>query len=187
MSREAGGTGELYVRGPAVTCGYWADAEKDQEDGGAQPLPAATSKRKCIAPAIWCTLGEDGNYYFLGRRDSMIKSRGYRIELGEIESALLSHPGGEGSRGDRHAGRTRGQPHQGGGGGARGAGVEDRRTAAVLRNASSQVHDSGAIEFCESLPKTSTGKIDRVSWRRAVPVNDLAKVFSGDFLNEVPT
>ena len=39
------------------------------------------------------TLADDGNYYFHGRRDSMIKSRGYRIELGEIESALLSHPG----------------------------------------------------------------------------------------------
>ena len=39
------------------------------------------------------SLGEDGNYYFHGRRDGMIKSRGYRIELGEIENALLSHPG----------------------------------------------------------------------------------------------
>ena len=39
------------------------------------------------------TVGEDGNYYFQGRRDSQIKSRGYRIELGEIESALLNHPG----------------------------------------------------------------------------------------------
>jgi acyl-coenzyme A synthetase/AMP-(fatty) acid ligase len=34
----------------------------------------------------------DGNYTFLGRRDSQIKSRGYRIELGEIETALYSHP-----------------------------------------------------------------------------------------------
>ncbi len=57
-------------------------------------------------------LAEDGNYYFQGRRDSMIKSRGYRIELGEIESALLSHPG-EGGGGDRGSGRHRGQPHPG--------------------------------------------------------------------------
>ena len=35
-----GEQGELYVRGPAVTYGYWADPGKDEEDGGAQPLPA---------------------------------------------------------------------------------------------------------------------------------------------------
>src|ERR1022692_124765 len=68
-------------------------------------------------------LAEDGNYYFLGRRDSMIKSRGYRIELGEIESALLSH-------------------------------------AAVKEAAAIAIPD--VIEFREQLPKTSTGKVDRV-------------------------
>jgi acyl-CoA synthetase (AMP-forming)/AMP-acid ligase II len=34
----------------------------------------------------------DGNYKFLGRRDRMIKKRGYRIELAEIEVALYRHP-----------------------------------------------------------------------------------------------
>ena len=32
------------------------------------------------------------------------------------------------------------------------------------------------IEFLEALPKTSTGKIDRVRLAQAAPVNDLAKV-----------
>jgi L-proline---[L-prolyl-carrier protein] ligase len=35
---------------------------------------------------------ETGDFVFLGRRDSQIKSRGYRIELGEIEAALHAHP-----------------------------------------------------------------------------------------------
>jgi acyl-coenzyme A synthetase/AMP-(fatty) acid ligase len=34
----------------------------------------------------------DGEYTFLGRRDSQVKSRGYRIELGDIEAALYAHP-----------------------------------------------------------------------------------------------
>ena len=35
---------------------------------------------------------EDGNYRFLGRRDTQIKSRGYRVELGDVEAALYAHP-----------------------------------------------------------------------------------------------
>src|SRR5437868_6097255 len=34
----------------------------------------------------------DGNYKFLGRRDRIIKKRGYRTELGEIEAVLYRHP-----------------------------------------------------------------------------------------------
>ena len=37
-------------------------------------------------------LDPDGNYVFLGRKDHMIKSRGYRIEIEEIETVLCSHP-----------------------------------------------------------------------------------------------
>jgi acyl-coenzyme A synthetase/AMP-(fatty) acid ligase len=36
--------------------------------------------------------GTDANYLFLGRRDRMVKRRGYRIELGEIEVGLYRHP-----------------------------------------------------------------------------------------------
>src|SRR3984893_9952724 len=88
---QAGGIGELYVRGPAVTYGYWADTEKTRK----MVLPNTFQRNfeeKVYRTGDLVQLAEDGNYYFLGRRDSMIKSRGYRIELGEIESALLSHP-----------------------------------------------------------------------------------------------
>ena len=88
---QAGGTGELYVRGPAVTYGYWADTEKTR----AMVVPNTFQQNfeeKLYRTGDLVQLAEDGNYYFLGRRDSMIKSRGYRIELGEIETALLSHP-----------------------------------------------------------------------------------------------
>ncbi len=35
---------------------------------------------------------QDGNYLYLSRRDRMVKKRGYRVELGEIEAGLYSHP-----------------------------------------------------------------------------------------------
>jgi amino acid adenylation domain-containing protein len=81
-----GTEGELCIAGPSVLQGYWN-------------LPENTAK--AFLPgrdARWYRTGDivvelpDGNYKFLGRRDRMIKKRGYRIELGEIEVALYRHP-----------------------------------------------------------------------------------------------
>jgi amino acid adenylation domain-containing protein len=81
-----GAEGELCIAGPSAMEGYWN-------------LPENTAKaflpgRDCR----WYRTGDivtelpDGNYKFLGRRDRMVKKRGYRIELGEIEVALYRHP-----------------------------------------------------------------------------------------------
>ncbi|HWQ09664.1 MAG TPA: hypothetical protein VN436_11165, partial [Holophaga sp.] len=35
---------------------------------------------------------EDGYYWFVGRKDDVIKSSGYRIGPFEVESAMLEHP-----------------------------------------------------------------------------------------------
>jgi acyl-coenzyme A synthetase/AMP-(fatty) acid ligase len=158
---EAGGTGELYVRGPAVTYGYWADTEKTKK----MVLPNTFQpnfEEKMYRTGDLVQLAEDGNYYFLGRRDSMIKSRGYRIELGEIESALLSHAAVKeavaiaipdeivGSRIQAvvafHDGTT-----------LTAAELQQYCGARIPRYMIPE-----AIEFRAQLPKTSTGKVDRV-------------------------
>jgi len=81
-----GAEGELCIAGPSVLAGYWN-------------LPENTAK--AFLPGRdtpWYRTGDivvelpDANYKFLGRRDRMIKKRGYRIELGEIEAALYRHP-----------------------------------------------------------------------------------------------
>jgi acyl-coenzyme A synthetase/AMP-(fatty) acid ligase len=86
-----GEVGEMYVRGPTVMQGYWGDAERTAAtlfaDWGPGTSPYPTYKTGDLAH-----LDDSGNWNFLGRRDSQIKSRGYRIELGDIEAALHQHP-----------------------------------------------------------------------------------------------
>jgi amino acid adenylation domain-containing protein len=78
--------GELCIAGPSVLQGYW-----NLPENTAKAFLPGRDKR-------WYRTGDivvelpDGNYKFLGRRDRMIKKRGYRIELGEIEVALYRHP-----------------------------------------------------------------------------------------------
>jgi amino acid adenylation domain-containing protein len=87
----AGGTGELYVRGPSVTPGYWGDADKSRRALVDDPRLARRAE-KLYRTGDLVTLDTSGEYLFLGRRDSQVKSRGYRIELGDIEAALYAHP-----------------------------------------------------------------------------------------------
>jgi len=147
--------------GPAVTYGYWADAEKTRTMVAPNHFQHHFEEKMYRTGDI-VTVGDDGNFYFQGRRDSMIKSRGYRIELGEIESALLSHPG------VREA-AVFAVPDEVIGNRIRAvvsAHVPDSLTALELQQyCSTRVPKymiPEVIDLCDELPKTSTGKIDRV-------------------------
>jgi amino acid adenylation domain-containing protein len=83
--------GELVVRGPSVTPGYWGDPDKTGRAMVDNPLAPFPGER-CYRTGDLVTLDEQGEYLYLGRRDSQVKSRGYRIELGDIEAALYAHP-----------------------------------------------------------------------------------------------
>jgi amino acid adenylation domain-containing protein len=161
-----GETGELFVRGPAVTYGYWADTEKTRK----MVVPNHFQQyfdEKMYRTGDLVTLGEDGYYYFLGRRDSMIKSRGYRIELGEIETALLSHPGVREAAAVAIPDEVVGNrikaivvPHD-----AQSLKSLELQQYCALRIPKYMIPE--IIEFCPDLPKTSTGKIDRVQLVRS--------------------
>lgn len=87
-----GEVGELYVRGPTVMQGYWGDAERTAATL-LRDRPGAENGYPVYRTGDLGHLDGEGNWIFLGRRDSQIKSRGYRIELGDIEAALNQHPG----------------------------------------------------------------------------------------------
>ena len=166
---KPGEVGELYVRGPSLTAGYWGDPEKTRKALLLNRFQRHYQENMYKTGDL-VMLGEDGNYAFLGRRDNMIKSRGYRIELGEIETALLSHAA------VREA-VALAMPDQE---------IGNRIKAIVVPNAASsltagelQFHCASRIpkymipeiiEFCDTLPKTSTGKIDRVRLAQTTPL-----------------
>lgn len=84
---SAGERGELYIGGTGVSPGYWRDPERSAGGFLPDPRPGRAGERLYRTGDL-ARLGSDGEFYFLGRTDSQIKSRGYRIELGEIEAAL---------------------------------------------------------------------------------------------------
>jgi amino acid adenylation domain-containing protein len=166
--RGPGEEGELYVRGPSLMRGYWGQPARSREVLVNSPF------QDCCDELVYrtgdmVTLDPAGNYVYIGRRDSMVKIRGYRVELGEVETALYRHPAISeaavlpvadellGSR-LRAVVAVKGEGEMGG-----------LTREAVLDHCrqwlpSYMVPD--VIEFREALPRTSTGKADRVALAR---------------------
>ncbi len=77
-----GTTGELLIKGPHVTTGYWKN-------------PEATAQSLIDG---WFHTGDmarrdgDGFYYLVGRFKDMIISGGENIYAAEVEAAVLEHP-----------------------------------------------------------------------------------------------
>jgi len=84
--------GELVHRGALVGMGYWNDAEKTAERY--RPLPGREAG--LVLPEVAVFSGDtvrmdaDGFFYFIGRRDEMIKTSGYRVSPTEVEEAIYA-------------------------------------------------------------------------------------------------
>jgi amino acid adenylation domain-containing protein len=157
---KPGEEGELYVRGSGLMSGYWGDREKTRRVLVGNPFQSAYDE-PAYRTGDLVTIDADGNYVFLGRRDGMVKTRGYRVELGEVEAALYEHPAVReavvlpvpdemlGSRlraviaADPPGALTR----------------QDVLEHCKRRLPGYMVPD--VVEFCQALPRTSTGKVDR--------------------------
>ena len=82
-----GQTGELIAAGSGVMQGYWNLPEKT-----ANAFLVDSSGQRWYKTGDVVAQDEDGNYLYVSRRDRMVKKRGYRVELGEIEAGLYNHP-----------------------------------------------------------------------------------------------
>ena len=88
---KPGEIGELVQRGPTVSLGYWEKPDLNARMFRPHPqMPPAHSdcERVCYSGDL-VTTDEEGFLYFVGRRDTMIKSSGYRISPTEVEEVLF--------------------------------------------------------------------------------------------------
>lgn len=157
-----GEVGELLVRGPGVMQGYWGLPERTAKSLITDPIHTLWDS-KAYRTGDLVRLEADGNYTFLGRRDHQIKSRGYRIELGEIETALYSHSEVEEAVAiaipdDEIGNRIKALVVLKGE-----SSLTNRHLEKHCANYVPRYMLPGEIEFRASLPKTSTGKVDRTS------------------------
>jgi acyl-CoA ligase (AMP-forming) (exosortase A-associated) len=88
---KPGEIGELVHRGPTVSMGYWGrpeDTNKALRPNPLSPPQLGDSERVCYSGDLVKT-DEDGFLYYVGRRDTMIKSSGFRISPTEVEEVLF--------------------------------------------------------------------------------------------------
>ena len=156
-----GQVGELYVRGPSLMRGYWGQSAMTSEVLVRNPFRAEYDELVYRTGDL-VTLDPAGNYVYLGRRDSMVKIRGYRVELGEVEAALYRHPAIAEATvlpvpDELLGSRLRAVVTTDGAGNLTREDVLDH-----CRRWLPGYMVPDMVEFREALPRTSTGKIDRV-------------------------
>jgi amino acid adenylation domain-containing protein len=149
--------GELYIGGDGVALGYHARAELTAERFVPDPESSLHRLYRTGDFVRWRT---DGVLEFLGRSDSQVKIRGFRIEPGEIEAACRRHPA------VRDAVVLV----------VRGSSGEDALVAFLTKDdstpSSADILDflrqilpthlvPAAVMFCDAIPLTINGKVDR--------------------------
>jgi amino acid adenylation domain-containing protein len=144
-----GEIGELFVDGPTVMLGYWNGGRRT-----AAAHPYATGDFVARRP--------DGQVMYHGRRDHMVKVRGFRIELAEVEAALTGHPGIREAIAFAADGRLWAAIQ---------ASDPELSVLAIKRHCAERLPPymiPSDIRLLGDMPRTSSGKIDRVGLRAAL-------------------
>ncbi|KAL9098519.1 MAG: hypothetical protein Q9163_005836 [Psora crenata] len=80
---KRGERGELYIKGPSVSSGYWKNEQATRE----AMLEDGWLKTGDVAVA-----DENGWFWIVDRRKELIKVSGYQVAPAELEAVLLTHP-----------------------------------------------------------------------------------------------
>lgn len=77
-----GEAGELVVRGPNITKGYWDDSERNEEAFAGGWFHTGDIARR----------GKYGLLYFVDRKKDVVKAGGYSVFSKEVEEEIRAHP-----------------------------------------------------------------------------------------------
>jgi amino acid adenylation domain-containing protein len=150
------GEGELLVSSPTMMAGYWGgrfpEVFVDVEEGG------VTQRYYRTGDIV--SEDADGQLFFRGRNDRLIKSRGQRVDLDDIEgtlssldgvaeAAVFTAPGDDGSA-QVHAALTPADSFS-----------SDRQIMIELQSLLSPAAVPVRILVLDAFPRTTSGKIDR--------------------------
>jgi len=149
--------GELVVRGPTVMQGYW-----DNPEATARALrPGPNPWEKVLYSGDLFRMDEEGYFYFVGRKDDIIKTRGEKVSPREVEDVLYALP-------EVREAMVVGVPDP-----ILGAAIKavivlmpgsSLSAHDIMRHCAARLEDlmvPKLVEFREELPKTSTGKLRR--------------------------
>jgi long-chain acyl-CoA synthetase len=155
-----GEAGELVVRGRHVMRGYWMDPDLTAQRFRPGPLPG---ERICYSGDLFRT-DEEGYFYFVSRKDDIIKSRGEKIAPREVENVLYTIPGVQDAAVIGVPDPILGQTVK-----AFIVAPMGRLTQAdVISHCKSRLEEvmvPRQVEFRAELPKTPSGKIRRIDLR----------------------
>jgi amino acid adenylation domain-containing protein len=155
-----GQVGQLVHRGPTVALGYWDDPEATSRVFRPNPLrPAgAPDAERVVFSGDLVYRDDEGDLFFVGRADTMIKTLGYRVSpdevvevlhgSGQIVEAVVSSEPDE-VRGARIVAYVV----------LRGDGSLERLEAFTAQELPRFMRPA-RIETCETLPRTVSGKHD---------------------------
>jgi long-chain acyl-CoA synthetase len=147
-----GETGELRIKGPNVTTGYWHRPEED----------AAAFVEGYLLTGDIGRMDADGFFYLLDRKKDMMISGGFNVYPRTIEDAIYEHPAVEeaaviaiadGYRGEAAKAFVKLKP------GAAPFTLEELRQ--FLADKLGRHELPAALEFRDFLPKTPVGKVSR--------------------------
>lgn len=154
--------GVLHVGGSTLMDGYFGLPEESAAALRARPNGIGGEQTMyCTGDVV--TIDDEGSYLFVGRVDHLVKIGGHRVELGEVEAALHRCPGVEDAAAVAVPDEVIGSRLRAVVVAAAGAALDAqsvRRHCASLLPAYMVPHE---VDFRASLPRTSTGKVDRPS------------------------
>jgi len=165
---EPGERGELVHRGPTVALGYWNDPDATARVFRPNPLraPGTPEAERVVFSGDRVYRDEEGDLFFVGREDHLIKTLGYRVSPDEVADVLYAS-------GEIVEAAVTSEPDE-----VRGARIvayvvlHERGDLDRLRRFAAQelprYMQPGRIEPLEALPRTTSGKHDAATIARGV-------------------